>query len=209
MNDPMEPTYEAPLNQHEPLQPMGMGADQQQRPVQRVTIFFHIFFKALALLIYLLSGLIFSSSYILTFVSVTMLSAIDFWTVKNVSGRLLVGLRWWNYMDDNGNSQWKFESFEDQRFIHPTDSNAFWTALFVTPAVWFLLAIGAVLTFRFMWLLLIVVAGLCSLINVYGYTKCKKNAKQKLTTLGGTVFTRGMQMGAQMLQRFPAGASGA
>eukprot|EP01050_Picozoa_sp_SAG11_P010429 SAG11_NODE_1041_length_6056_cov_5.902468_6_plen_102_part_00 len=25
-----------------------------------------------------------------------LLLAMDFWTVKNVSGRLLVGLRWWN-----------------------------------------------------------------------------------------------------------------
>jgi len=23
-------------------------------------------------------------------------AALDFWTVKNVSGRLLVGLRWWS-----------------------------------------------------------------------------------------------------------------
>jgi hypothetical protein len=27
---------------------------------------------------------------------VTLLLAFDFWTVKNVTGRLLVGLRWWN-----------------------------------------------------------------------------------------------------------------
>ena len=33
----------------------------------------------------------------------------DFWTVKNVSGRLLVGLRWWNYIDDQGTSHWMFE----------------------------------------------------------------------------------------------------
>lgn len=27
---------------------------------------------------------------------VIVLSAFDFWTVKNVTGRLLVGLRWWS-----------------------------------------------------------------------------------------------------------------
>lgn len=26
------------------------------------------------------------------------------------SGRLLVGLRWWNYVDDNGKSHWVYES---------------------------------------------------------------------------------------------------
>lgn len=27
-----------------------------------------------------------------------------------VAGRLLVGLRWWNYVDDDGKSHWVFES---------------------------------------------------------------------------------------------------
>ena len=48
----------------------------------------------------------------LTFVVVTILSAMDFWTVKNVSGRLLVGLRWWNDVDQAGENNWRFESFE-------------------------------------------------------------------------------------------------
>jgi len=30
----------------------------------------------------------------LTFIFVLIFSAVDFWVVKNVSGRLLVGLRW-------------------------------------------------------------------------------------------------------------------
>ena len=34
-----------------------------------------------------------------TFIIVVVLSAFDFWTVKNVTGRLLVGLRWWNDFD--------------------------------------------------------------------------------------------------------------
>jgi hypothetical protein len=51
-------------------------------------------------------------SYVLTFVMVTILSAMDFWTVKNVSGRLLVGLRWWNDVDEAGQNHWRFESFE-------------------------------------------------------------------------------------------------
>lgn len=29
---------------------------------------------------------------------------------QNVSGRLLVGLRWWNQVDEDGKSQWVFES---------------------------------------------------------------------------------------------------
>ena len=35
-------------------------------------------------------------------------------------------------------------SFEDQRIVHPTDSNIFWLALFISPAVWVLIAITTV-----------------------------------------------------------------
>ena len=47
------------------------------------------------------------------FVSCIILLAFDFWTVKNITGRLLVGLRWWSYVQENGQSEWVFESLED------------------------------------------------------------------------------------------------
>ncbi len=44
------------------------------------------------------------------FLTVILLLAFDFWTVKNVTGRLLVGLRWWNKIEEDGTSTWMFES---------------------------------------------------------------------------------------------------
>lgn len=43
--------------------------------------------------------------------------------VKNVSGRLLVGLRWWNEVTEEGESLWKFESLdvEVRRRIRSSD----------------------------------------------------------------------------------------
>lgn len=29
---------------------------------------------------------------------------------QNVTGRLMVGLRWWNHIDEDGKSHWVFES---------------------------------------------------------------------------------------------------
>jgi len=182
------------------------------------------------------------TSYVLTFVLVTMLMAMgaraprfvsarplpssflrlccclshyccrcraDFWTVKNISGRLLVGLRWWNVVDDKGESKWHFQSFEDQRFVHPTDSNIFWLALFISPIVWGILAIGALLSFKFMWFLLVQVAFGLSVINAYGYVKCKRDASKKLQAFGGTVFTRGLQAYASMRSRSGGGGGSA
>jgi len=160
-------------------------------PKQNVMIA-HCAFKFLALLVYLGSG--FSSNYVTTFVMVTVLSALDFWTVKNITGRLLVGLRWCNFIDEAGKSHWHFLSFEDQRVIHPTDSNVFWVALFLAPCIWVLIAITTVLTLRFMWLVLVLVAlGLTSM-NTLGYVKCKRDAGRKLSALGGTVLTKGFEV---------------
>uniref|UniRef100_A0A0E9PZY1 Golgi apparatus membrane protein TVP23 homolog n=1 Tax=Anguilla anguilla TaxID=7936 RepID=A0A0E9PZY1_ANGAN len=43
-------------------------------------------------------------------VTIILLLSSDFWTVKNITGRLMVGLRWWNQVDDDGKSQWMFGS---------------------------------------------------------------------------------------------------
>lgn len=71
--------------------------------------FFHLFFRGMAVLTYILCGW-FSDSFITSFVFVILLLSADFWTVKNITGRLLVGLRWWNYIDDDGQSHWVYES---------------------------------------------------------------------------------------------------
>ena len=35
---------------------------------------------------------------------------------------------------------------------------------------------------------------MCSAINVVGYVKCKKDARKKLSALGGSVMLKGMEM---------------
>ena len=55
---------------------------------------------------------LFSSSFVTNFVLVVVLLMLDFWTTKNVTGRLLVGLRWWNEVTEEG-SNWRFETLEE------------------------------------------------------------------------------------------------
>ncbi|CAM9211425.1 unnamed protein product, partial [Sphacelaria rigidula] len=54
-----------------------------------MTAFFHYIFKFLALFIYLMGGWV-SSYSIMTYILCILFLAFDFWTVKNVSGRLMV-----------------------------------------------------------------------------------------------------------------------
>ena len=75
----------------------------------KVACFFHLLFKGLALALYLLSVLLFND-FITGFICCVLLLAFDFWTVKNVTGRLLVGLRWWNEVKEDGTNVWVFES---------------------------------------------------------------------------------------------------
>jgi hypothetical protein len=49
-------------------------------------------------------------TFTLSFVLIVLLLGFDFWTVKNVSGRRLVGLRWWSQMKEDGTEEWVFES---------------------------------------------------------------------------------------------------
>ncbi|XP_063790356.1 Golgi apparatus membrane protein TVP23 homolog A isoform X5 [Pseudophryne corroboree] len=71
--------------------------------------FFHLFFRIGAIVVYLFCDW-FSKSFVTCFVTILLLLSFDFWSVKNVTGRLLVGLRWWNQIDEDGKSHWIFEA---------------------------------------------------------------------------------------------------
>lgn len=91
------------------------------------------------------------------FIITILLLAADFYYLKNIVGRRLVGLRWWNEVDaSTGDSHWVFESSEPgTKVINPTDSRFFWIAIYAQPVFWILLALVAVLTFKFIWLPLV------------------------------------------------------
>ena len=104
---------------------------------------FHVLFKSLALAVYLFAGL-FTSNFVLVCVVCILLLAFDFWTVKNVSGRLLVGLRWWNYVKEDGATEWVFEAAR-QVDIRLLDERLFWWGLYVPAAAWAFLLVTAVI----------------------------------------------------------------
>ncbi|KAF4015583.1 hypothetical protein G4228_007316 [Cervus hanglu yarkandensis] len=74
-----------------------------------VATFFHLFFRVSAIITYVGCDW-FSKSFVGCFVTVLLLLSFDFWSVKNVTGRLMVGLRWWNQIDEDGKSHWIFEA---------------------------------------------------------------------------------------------------
>ena len=92
-----------------------------------------------------------------------LLLAADFYYLKNIAGRRLVGLRWWNEVDTaSGDSHWVFESQDrsgsggggigEAEGQNATDRRFFWLALYAQPGLWVGLAIFAVVRFEFVWL---------------------------------------------------------
>ncbi|KAI7882996.1 DUF846-domain-containing protein [Lichtheimia hyalospora FSU 10163] len=152
--------------------------DYFQQSSHPIAAFFFLAFRVGALLMYLL-GSIFTDNFTLVFVVTILLLAFDFWTVKNVSGRLLVGLRWWNEIQEDGSNQWLFESASPNRVNNAADSRLFWTVLYATPVLWGLLALTCIFTLKISWLVIVVVAIILNMANVYGYTQCDKDAKRK------------------------------
>lgn len=84
---------------------------------------------------------------ILIFIITVIFLAIDFYYLKNIAGRRLVGLRWWNEVDPaTGDSKWVFESADPEtRAINATDKRFFWLALYAQPALWILLGVVAII----------------------------------------------------------------
>lgn len=124
---------------------------------------FHVAFKGAAILLYLFGGL-FGQNFLSTFVALVFLISMDFWTVKNVTGRLLAGLRWWNHVDEEGNNHWVFENKHaksqsdsaslnifDDKDSNTADSQIFWIPLIFTPLIWFLLLLVTIFRFNIQW----------------------------------------------------------
>jgi hypothetical protein len=111
-----------------------------------------------------------------------VLLACDFWTVKNVSGRLLVGLRWWSYTREDGTEEWVFESLEDMAEVSSLDSSIFWGAMYLTPVVWSLLLVVGLLRLKIEYLPIVLAAIFMSFANIIGYTKCSNSAKARMKT---------------------------
>lgn len=160
---------------------------------------FHVLFKALAVLVYCFSGA-FTSNFVLICVLCILLLAFDFWTVKNVSGRLLVGLRWWNYVKEDGATEWVFESTEDMSEIADVDRRLFWSALYAPAAVWGLFLLAALIGLKLQWLIVIAAALCLSGANIVGYTKCSKEARARLESFkSGAVGGLVQQIGVSSL----------
>ncbi|AEO54280.1 hypothetical protein MYCTH_2296687 [Thermothelomyces thermophilus ATCC 42464] len=169
-----------------------------------ITLLTFLGFRVSSLLVYLF-GLLFTDNLVMIFIITILLLAADFYYLKNIAGRRLVGLRWWNEVDPStGDSHWVFESSEPgTKVINPTDSRFFWLAIYIQPVFWILLAIVAFLTFKFIWLPLVAIALVLTITNTLAFSRCDKFSQA--SNLAGSAFSGGNLAGSiasNMVGRF-------
>ncbi|KAK0932392.1 Golgi apparatus membrane protein tvp23 [Friedmanniomyces endolithicus] len=145
-----------------------------------ITLVTFLSFRASSLLVYLFLGLLFTKNFVLIFIITILLLAADFYYLKNIAGRRLVGLRWWNEVNPTtGDSHWVFESARQPnepggKLVNATDKRFFWLALYCQPALWVALAIVAIVSFHFIWLTLVVIALVLTITNTLAFSRCDK-----------------------------------
>ncbi|KAF2085651.1 golgi apparatus membrane protein-like protein tvp23 [Saccharata proteae CBS 121410] len=166
-----------------------------------ITLLTFLSFRIASLLTYLF-GLLFTDNFVLIFIITIILLATDFYYLKNIAGRRLVGLRWWNEVDTaSGDSSWVFESADPEaRQINATDKRFFWLSLYAQPVLWVALAIVALVRFEFIWLTLIgksilggsdgslvVIALVLTITNTLAFSRCDKFSQA--TNFAGSAFS--------------------
>jgi hypothetical protein len=144
--------------------------------------------------VYLLGLQLLSKNFVLIFIVTILLLAIDFYYLKNIAGRRLVGLRWWNEVDSTtGDGRWVFESADpESREQNATDKRFFWMALYAQPVLWVVMAIIALVSFELIWLTLVgkalylgmqwtwkltgftVIALVLTITNTLAFSRCDK-----------------------------------
>ena len=119
-----------------------------------------------------------------------------------------VGLRWWNYINESGESEWHFESRDGtstldslaSNFGGKADARLFWLGLIIAPAMWIIFFLTALFGFKFQWLILVIIGLSMSMSNLLGYLRCRLGSTQSISTMANTYMQR--QMFSNVLNMF-------
>ncbi|XP_071427764.1 Golgi apparatus membrane protein TVP23 homolog A isoform X2 [Pithys albifrons albifrons] len=109
---------------------------------------------------------------------------------QNVTGRLLVGLRWWNQIDEDGKSHWVFEAKKVSTVAASTEAEAriFWLGLIICPVIWTLFFFSTLFSLKLKWLALVIAGISLQTANLYGYIHCKLGGQKTLSRVTSRLF---------------------
>ena len=104
-----------------------------------LTGMFHVIF--MIAVVFLLFALPMVTTPMNAIALVVLAGAIDFYFIKNISGRRLVGLRWWIAFTPSGREMIKYECRLDDRSTPSSGQTIFWYPFYIFHVVWFILIV--------------------------------------------------------------------
>ncbi|XP_038007475.1 Golgi apparatus membrane protein TVP23 homolog A isoform X4 [Motacilla alba alba] len=109
---------------------------------------------------------------------------------RNVTGRLLVGLRWWNQIDEDGKSHWVFEAKRVPTIAASTEAEAriFWLGLIICPVIWTMFFFSTLFSLKLKWLALVIAGISLQTANLYGYIHCKLGGQKTISRVTSKLF---------------------
>ena len=143
---------------------------------------FHVGLKALSIILYILFFFLLDGYFVISFSLCLLLTAVDFWMTKNINGRLLAGLRYWNKINEDGSSQWVFEALESHQKVRLSHSELiiFWATLIICPILWFGTCFLMFFTISFNYLCLSIICLVMQISNLIGFIRCARGSRAVL-----------------------------
>jgi hypothetical protein len=68
-----------------------------------------------------------------------------------INVRILVGLRWWSDIKDDGEEVWRFDSYDFEFRANPVDKSFFWMSQVSYTGFWAVMFVLNALTFSIYW----------------------------------------------------------
>lgn len=72
-----------------------------------------------------------------------------------MTGRKLVGLRWWSEIKDDGNEVWLYESMDVNFKPNECNSNVFWFTQTISTAIWIVMTVIDLISLQLFWVLIL------------------------------------------------------
>ncbi|ELP85199.1 hypothetical protein EIN_083110 [Entamoeba invadens IP1] len=142
----------------------------------------HLALKLIVMIVFVCFFFFVSGYFVIAFSICLLLGSIDFWLTKNVNGRLLVGLRWWNKVLEDGSSKWIFEALEDSQKVRLSyiEMMIFWVTLMAAPLIWFGFCFLNFVGLKINYLGLSIVCFIMNSMNLVGFIMCARGSRSIL-----------------------------
>eukprot|EP01017_Pseudomicrothorax_dubius_P012257 TRINITY_DN1491_c0_g1_i2.p1 TRINITY_DN1491_c0_g1~~TRINITY_DN1491_c0_g1_i2.p1 ORF type:complete len:182 (+),score=18.55 TRINITY_DN1491_c0_g1_i2:244-789(+) len=129
-------------------------------------------FKLSVVVCYFVLSLVLERLYCL--IITVVISAFDFWFVKNIAGRYLIGMRWWSEIQPDGRDFWVFECRLNEDHVNPVDKNFFWWSQIIATLIWLVTTVIRVISFEFFEGGITGFVFVLNAVNLIAYYNCSK-----------------------------------